>query len=119
VTPLYRLKTVWSRVAEVLTALAEGLDLAAAALLFGHQHATITTWLTRPGEHSALLHNRFFQGLLLPHIQLDELRTPLRSRAHILWLSLAVDRLTKIIPVLHHPEGTRSANPGCGARAGA
>jgi transposase-like protein len=108
-TPMYRLKTVSSRVAEVLTALAEGLDVAAAARVFGHQHATITTWLTRAGEHSAILHNRFFQGLHLPHIQLDELRTRLRSRAHILWLWVAVDPLTKIIPVLHLGARTQDA----------
>jgi hypothetical protein len=111
-TPMYRLKTVSSRVAEVLSALAEGLDVAAARV-FGHQHATITTWLTRAGEHRAILHHRFFQGLHLPHIRLDELRTRLGSRAHILWLWVAVDPLTKIIPVLG------SANPGCGARGSA
>ena len=45
-TPLYRLKTASVRVAEVLTALAEGLDSAAAVRVFGHRHTTITTWLT-------------------------------------------------------------------------
>src|SRR4051812_8719484 len=43
-TPLYRLKTPASRVGEVLTALAEGLDVAAAARVFGHRPATITAW---------------------------------------------------------------------------
>ena len=80
-TPLYRLKTATQRVTEVLTALAEGLDVAAAVRVFGHRHATITTWLTRAGDHSATLHDRVFQNLHLPHIQLDELRTRLRSHA--------------------------------------
>ncbi len=100
-TPLYRLKTASTRVAEVLSALAEGLSVAAAVRVFAHSEGTITTWLTRAGEHSAMLHDRWFQHLTLPHLQLDELRTRLRSRAHVLWLWVAVDPLTKLIPVLH------------------
>jgi hypothetical protein len=34
-------------------------------------------------------------------LQLDELRTRLRSHTHVLWLWLAIDPLTKSIPVLH------------------
>jgi IS1 family transposase len=108
-TLLYRLKTASRRVAEVLTALAEGLDVAAAARVFGHRHATITTWLTRAGEHSSTLHDRFFQHLQLPHIQFDELRTRLRRRAHTLWLWVAIDPITKLIPVLHLGSRTQAA----------
>jgi IS1 family transposase len=100
-TPLYRLKTASQRVGEVLTALAEGLDSAAAVRVFGHRHATITTWLTRAGEHSATLHDRCLRNLRLPHLQLDELRTRLRGQAHALWLWMVVDPISKIIPVLH------------------
>ena len=99
-TPLYRLKTPACRVGEVVTALAEGLDIAAAGRVFGHRPATITTWLTRAGEHSTALHQHWFQNLHLPHVQLDELHTRLRRRAHTLWLWVAVDPRTKIIPVL-------------------
>src|SRR5262245_13180984 len=53
-TPLYRLKTASQRVAEVLSALAEGLWVAAAVRVKGHRHASITTWLSRAGDHSAL-----------------------------------------------------------------
>jgi len=109
VTPLYRLKTASHRVAEVLTALAEGLSVAAAVRVFGHRHATITTWLTRAGAHSTTLHERVFRQLHLPHIQLDELRTRLRNRTHTLWLWLALDPLTKIIPVLHLGARTQAA----------
>jgi IS1 family transposase len=108
-TPLYRLKTASQRVAEVLTALAEGVDIAAAVRIFGHRHATITTWLTRAGEHSATLHNCVFQQLHLPHLQLDELRTRLRSHTQVLWLWVAVDPLSKIIPVLHLGARTQDA----------
>ncbi|HEY5985304.1 MAG TPA: hypothetical protein VIV12_02820, partial [Streptosporangiaceae bacterium] len=62
---------------------------------------------------SATLHDRFFQNLTLPHLQLDELRTHLRSRVHVLWLWVVVDPLTKIIPVLHHPEGTSQVYSFC------
>ena len=109
VTPLYRLKTASDRVAQVLAALAEGLDVAAAVRVFGHRPATITTWLTRAGAHSATLHEHWFHHLPLPHVQLDEIRTRLRSHAHTLWLWLAVDPLTKIIPVLHLGTRTQAA----------
>ena len=100
-TPLYRLKTPSHRIAMVLSALAEGLDLSAAERVFGHRQATITTWLTRAGEHAQILHERSFCHLHLPHLQLDELRTRLRSYTQVLWLWLAIDPLSKIIPVLH------------------
>ncbi|MDQ5851984.1 MAG: hypothetical protein M3380_07930 [Chloroflexota bacterium] len=100
-TPLYRLKTQSTRVAEVLCALAEGLTVAAATRVFGHSEGTITTWLTRAGAHSATLHDRWFSYLHLPHLQLDELRTRLRSRAQVCWLWVALDPLTKLMPVLH------------------
>jgi IS1 family transposase len=108
-TPLYRLKTASHRVAEVLSALSEGLDVSAAVRVFGHRHATITTWLTRAGTHSATLHDRIFRDLHLPHLQLDEIRTRLRSRAHGLWLWLAVDPITKIVPTLHLGARTQDA----------
>jgi transposase-like protein/IS1 family transposase len=124
-TPLYRLKTASQRVAEVLTALAEGLDVAAAVRVFGHQYATITNWLTRAGQHSVILHDRVFQNLHLPHLQLDELRARLRKRARVFWLWVVLDPISKIIPVLHlgartqdvahmvvHELGQRLA-PGC------
>jgi transposase-like protein len=117
-TPLYRLKTASQRVAEVLTALAQGLSVAAAVRVFGHRHATITTWLSRAGEHSTTLHDRLLRKLHLPHIQLDELRTRLRCRAHILWVWIAIDPISKLIPVLHHPEGTRRTDPECRAPGG-
>ncbi len=100
-TPLYRIKTPAHRVGQVLTALAEGLNVSGAVRVFGHRHATITTWLMRAGEHSALVHDRCCRNLHLPHLQLDELRTRLRRRAHVLWRWVAVDPRTKLIPALH------------------
>jgi hypothetical protein len=54
----------------------------------------------RAGEHAHTLHERFFFHLQLPHLQLDELRTGLRCAKQVLWLWLAIDPLTKILPVL-------------------
>ena len=108
-TALYRLKTPSNRVAEVLTALAEGLSVAAAVRVFGHSEGTISTWLKRAGAHSATLHDRWFRHLHLPHLQLDELRTCLRQRAHVLWLWVALDPLTKLMPVLHLGARTQTA----------
>jgi len=99
-TPLYRLKTPSQQIAMVLSALAEGLDPSAAERVFGYRQATITTWLTRAGEHAQTLHQHCFRNLQLPHVQLDELRTRLRSNKHVVWLWLAIDPRTKILPVL-------------------
>ena len=99
-TPLYRLKTPSHQVAVVLSALAEGLDASAAERVFGYRQATITTWLTRAGEHAQSLHKRSFSNLHLPHLQLDELRTRLRNHSQVLWLWLAIDPRTKLLPVL-------------------
>ena len=85
----------FASVAVVLSALAEGLDPSAAERVFGFRQATITTWLTRAGEHARTLHERFFCQLRLPHLQLDELRTRLRSSTQVLWLWLAIDPLTR------------------------
>jgi IS1 family transposase/transposase-like protein len=99
-TPLYRLKTLSHQIAVVLSALAEGLDPSAAERVFGYRQATITSWLSRAGEHAQTLHERTFRTLWLPHLQLDELRTRLRRANQILWLWLAIDPRTKIVPVL-------------------
>jgi IS1 family transposase len=99
-TPLYRLKTPSPYIGMVLSALAEGLDPSAAERVFGYRQATITTWLTRAGEHAQALHDRSFRHLWLPHLQLDELRTRLRCAKEVLWLWLAIDPCTKILPVL-------------------
>jgi IS1 family transposase len=99
-TPLYRLKTPSHHIALVLSALAEGLDPSAAERVFGYRQTTITTWLTRAGRHAELFHERCFCNLQIPHLQLDELRTRLHCATQVLWLWLAIDPLTKILPVL-------------------
>jgi hypothetical protein len=93
----------------VLSALAEGLDPSAASRVFGHRQATITTWLSRAGEHAHILHERFFFHLHLPHLQLDELRTRLRCSTQVLWVWLVIDPRTKLLPVLHLGPRTQKA----------
>jgi transposase-like protein len=100
-TPLYSLKTPSHQIGMVLAALAEGLDPSEARRVFGYRDTTITSWLTRAGKHAQTLHERSFCNLRLPHLQLDELRTRLRSYQQVLWLWLAIDPCTKILPVLH------------------
>jgi hypothetical protein len=100
-TPLYRLKTPSQQIAVVLSALAEGLD--PISLLNGSSATSrrrSRAFLSRAGEHVQTLHERSFRHLWLPHLQLDELRTRLRSSQQVLWLWLAIDPLTKILPVL-------------------
>jgi IS1 family transposase len=99
-TALYQLKTPPARIGEVLSALAEGLDVAAAVRVFGHGQATISRWLTRAGQHAERVHQHLFRDLHLSHVQLDEIRTRLRLRSSVLWLWLACDPLTKIVPVV-------------------
>jgi IS1 family transposase len=66
-------------------------------------------FLTRAGEHAQRLHKRSFCHLHLPHIQLDELRTRLRSHTRVLWLWLVIDPTTKLLPVLHLGPRTQDA----------
>lgn len=86
--------------------------MGAAARVFGHRESTITTWVSRAGEHMAVLHTHWLKGLHLPHVQLDELRTRLRVREHVLWLWVALDPCTKLIPVLHLGTRTQAAAHG-------
>ena len=71
----------------------EGLDVSAAERVFGIRHATITRRLVRAGAHAQTLHERSFSNLVLPHLQLDELRMRLRSHTQVLWLWVAIDPL--------------------------
>jgi IS1 family transposase/transposase-like protein len=99
-TALAHLKTPPARIGEVLAALAEGLDICAAVRVFGHGEATITRWRDRAAAQAEHLHDRFVCDLHLPHLQLDEIRTRLRPRERVLWLWLALDPRTKLIPAL-------------------
>ncbi len=74
-----------------------------------HLQPSHTAWLSRAGEHAQTLHERLFCHLQLPHLQLDELRTRLRCSTQVLWLWLAIDPLTKLLPVLQLEPRTQNA----------
>jgi len=77
-----------------------GLTIADTALLFHHSEVTIRLWLTRAGQHADKVHAHFFHHLTLGHLQLDELFTTLRNKAHGLWVWTACDPVTRLIPTL-------------------
>ena len=100
-TPFYRLKKSSIRVAEVLTAMAEGVDLSASIRIFKYHHTTITRWLGRAGEHSQELHNRTFRDFIAEHLQLDELMTRVKTEDDRVWLWTAVEAKCKVLLVIH------------------
>lgn len=108
---LYRLKTPAKAVAQVLTALAYGLDLAVASVIFGYHPLTISRWLNRAGQHRQSLHQQFLKGLTFPYLQLDELSSRLRSRSQVVWVWTAIDPLTKLMPALYLGDRTQVAAP--------
>jgi len=99
-TALYRLRTPATKVAQVLLAINLGLTIADTAWLFRLSEVAIRLWLTRAGQHADKVHAHFFQRLSLGHLQLDELFTTLRDKAHDLWVWTAFDPVTKLIPTL-------------------
>jgi len=100
-TPLYRLKTPSHQVAIVLAALAEGLDPSAAERVFGYRQATITNLSVACWRACSDLARAFLShsSASVPPVG-PLLRTRLRSYKQVLWLWLAIDPLTKIVPVL-------------------
>jgi IS1 family transposase len=100
-TPMYDLKTPARRVAEVMTATSEGVDVAAASRIFDHDERTIQRWLGHTAEHSQRLHHHFFHDLVCQHLQLDELVTKRRGVKERVFVWVALDAHTKIMPVIH------------------
>ncbi|MBK8905321.1 MAG: transposase [Anaerolineaceae bacterium] len=101
-TPLYWLKTPLSRIAMVMTAMSEGVDISAARHIFGHHQTTITHWIERCGRHSERLHERLFhRALTNGHLQLDELVTKVKQDTECIWIWTAVAARSKLILALH------------------
>lgn len=99
-TVLYRLKTHSEKVAQVLALQAEGVDVSTLERVMGIGEGTLRTWLTRAGQHAEKLHNAFFHELIFRHIQLDELWANVRHSTEQMWLWVAMEATTKVIPVL-------------------
>jgi IS1 family transposase len=100
-TPLYSLKTPETRVAEVLSALAEGVDVAASSRIFRHREKTITGWLERAARHGERLHQAYLRDIVAEHLQLDELVTKVRSHAERVFIWTAVEARTKLLLATH------------------
>jgi len=102
-TPLYRLKTPSHQIAMVrISRWPKGWirSRCRACLRLSTSHHHEPFYPVQP-VHAQTLHERFFCHLHLPHLQLDELRTRLRCAKQVLWLWLAIDPCTKILPLLH------------------
>ena len=99
-TALYRLKTHTEKISLALALLAEGVDVSALERVLGIGEGTLRTWLTRAGLHAAKLHSTLFQELIFRHIQLDELWANVRHATQEVWLWVATEATTKIIPVV-------------------
>jgi IS1 family transposase/transposase-like protein len=100
-TPLYHLKTHPDRVEMCLWLLAEGMDISVLVRFTGHVDATLARWVTRAGLHSENLHTLLFVQLDVAYLQLDELYAPVAGNKRKSWLWLAIEPVTKIIPVVH------------------
>lgn len=94
------LKTPSWRVQEIVTALGEGVDQAAAVRIFGHHPTTIARWLRRAGQLDMPLHDHYFNNLTSNYIQLDELKTKTRKMGEI-WLWVALDVESKVMLALN------------------
>jgi len=111
-TPMYHIRTPLARVAMVMTALSEGVDVSAATRIFGHHHTTISRWLERGGLHSGRLPERlFFRAVEVGHLQLDELVTRVKRDAERVWVWTAVAARSKVILAVHL--GRRSTEDAC------
>lgn len=99
-TVLYRLKTHSRTVQLALWLLALGVDTSALEEALQIRESTLRTWLSRSGDHSRKLHDRFMAELDLAHVQLDELWANLKQTGQDVWVWVACDASTKLIPVL-------------------
>jgi len=99
-TVLYRLKPHSARVAEALTFLAEGVDVSVLERVWQIGEGTLRSWLTRAGLHAEKVHDHFFWGLRFDHVQLDELWANVRRENQEVWVWVAMEATTKIVPVI-------------------
>jgi IS1 family transposase len=99
-TILYRLKTQSGLAEKILWLLALGVDASILEEVFGISEITIRTWLCRSGMQGTKLHERFMVELDLIHVQLDELWTNVKHSGQDMWVWVASDVTTKIVPVI-------------------
>ena len=105
----FRLKTQSSLVEKILWLLALGVDASALEEGFGVREITIRTWLCRSGMQGKKLHERFMYELDLIHVQLDELWANMKRSRQDMWVWVASDAITKIVPVIQVGGRTQEA----------
>ncbi len=76
------------------------MDGSAASRLFKHDERTIPCWLARTAAHSQRLHHYFVHDLVCQHLQRDELVTKLRGLKEHIFVWVALEAQTKVIPVI-------------------
>lgn len=99
-TLLYRLKTHSKIVCLALRFLAMGVDISALEEVMAIRESTLRTWLVRSGEQGRKLHEHYFTGLELVHVQLDELWANVKQAEQAVWVWVVCDAKTKIVPVM-------------------
>jgi IS1 family transposase/transposase-like protein len=99
-TALYRLRSPSKDVALALHFLAVGVIVSQLEEVLKVGEFTLRTWLTRAGMHAERVHHHFCHDLEVQHIQFDELFARLKQEMHNIWIWVAMDATTKIIPSL-------------------
>jgi hypothetical protein len=99
-TLLYYLKTHSKIVRLALHFLAMGVDILALEEVMEIRESTLRTWLVRSGVQGRKLHERFFIGLELAHVQLDELWVNVKQAEQAVWAWVVCDAKTKVVPVI-------------------
>jgi IS1 family transposase len=94
------LKTPSQTIERILWLLALGVEISVLEEVFGISDGTIRTWLCRSREQGQKLHERWLVELELIHIQLDELWADVKHYSQELWVWVASDAQTKLIPVI-------------------
>jgi hypothetical protein len=117
-TVRYRLKSHSEKVALGLALLAEGMDVSALERVTGIKEGTLRTWLTRAGMHADKLHARFFQELIYGHIQPDELWANFDHKGREMWLWVATEASSKLIPGDRDGSAYSGYGDGSGACSG-
>jgi len=67
---------------------------------FWVRESSIRTWLCRSGKDSQRLHERICSGLNLLQVKLDELWANVRYSGQCIWVWVASDATTRLVPVL-------------------
>ena len=94
-TPYYRGHVPAADQTRVLTLLAYGCPVEAAARAFGYQPRTIRRWVLVAGLHAQAVHTELVQQPRnLEHVQADEIRV--RAQGQIFWMALALMVSTRL-----------------------